>query len=259
MKPTTSPPTINPGELALATIGISAILKGDMPTVGLGRLDDMAAIPKKIVRLASKVCRGKLAYSAYEHEHKYKTLLDRISKPLPPAELAALQDKFPPEAGDIATGFSIAVQEALRDLKAVFPVSVYKTFAGPKNLEPNAARIGEFLNLLDVVNDPLRVFPLIARGALLKSQARIVRLVYPTFSAAVDAALYAVCAKYRGASPESNPFQLPPRAEYGVATWRVQRRAPFKPPVPPETPPQAKSRASQLAETPTQRATSPAR
>jgi hypothetical protein len=250
-------PQINPGELALATIGVSKILKGDMPHVGLGRLDEMASIPGKIERLASKVCLGTLTYTPYEHEHKYPTLLERLSKPLKPEELTGMLDEFPPEASDIAAGFSIAVQEALRDLKAVFPVSVYRTFAGPKNLEPNAARVGEFLNLLDVVNDPLRIFALIATGALLKSQAQIVRLVYPTFSAGVDAALYAASAKYRAASSESNPFQLPPRAEYGVKTWMGQRRVGFKPPTPPQPPPQAMSRLAQLTETAAQKATNP--
>ncbi len=246
---------ISPGELALASIGISTILKGKMPYVGLERMEDMAKIPGRIQRLAAKVCLGTLAYVPYEHEHKYTTLLTRLSKPLKQPEIEEMLTNFPVEASDIAAGFSIAVQEAMRDLKDVFPVSVYRTFAGPKNLEPNAQRIGDFLNLLDVVNDPLRVFALIATGALLKSQARIVRMVYPTLSAAIDEALREAVAKRRGASPESNPWQLSPRAEFGVATWNGARRVAFKGPeaAPPAVSP-TKSPIPELQKTPAQRA-----
>lgn len=250
---------INPGELALASIGLSPLLKDDMPKIGLGRLDEIARIPKQIEKLASKVCDGTLTYQPYEHEHSYKKLLDRLSRPLTHDEIVKLIDRFPQEASDIATAFSVEVQLALKDLRDIFPVSVYRTFAGPKNLEPNADLVFKFSNRLDVVNNPLRVFPLIATGALLKSQAQIVRQIYPTLSAAIDEALYAATAKHRADGSTLNPYQLPPRAEMGVATWLGQRRISYKAPALPAPAPQdPKSNPSKLA-TPVQATMPPQR
>lgn len=258
MNPTTGESTINPGELALASIGLSPIIKGDMPKIGLGRLNDMGDIPKQIAKLAGKVCDGELKYQPYAHEHGYRTLLAKLSSPLAQHEIDELIGKFHVEAGDIAAAFAVAVQEAIRDLKEIFPVQVYRTFAGPKNIEPNAEVVFNFLNRLDVVNDPLRVFPLIATGALLKSQAEIVRQVYPTLSAEIDTQLRAAVVKRRAASSERNPYQLPPRAEIGVAKWMGQK-APFRPPAPnpPPATPDEKSKMPKVRATNQQRSVSP--
>jgi hypothetical protein len=255
VKPTTES-TINPGELALASIGLSPIIRGDMPKIGLGRLNDMGNIPKEIARLAGKIADGELTYQPYAHEHSYKKLLERISSPLLQHEIDELIGKFHAEAGDIATAFSVAVQEALRDLKAIFPISVYRTFAGPKNIEPNADIVFQFLNRLDVVNDPLRVMPLIATGAILKSQAEIVRQVYPTLSAEIDSQIYAAVTKRRA---EKQSYQLPPRAEIGVAKWQGQK-APYRPPAPkpPAATPDERSQMAKNKATSVQKGTHPA-
>lgn len=249
---------INPGELALASIGLSPIVKGEMPKVGLGKLNDMGNIPKEITKLAGKLADGELTYQPYSHEHSYKTLLARLTNPLAQHEVADLIGKFHIEAGDIATSFAVAAQQALADLKAIFPVSVYKTYAGPKNIEPNANVVFEFLNRLDVVNDPLRVFPLIATGALLKSQADIVRQVYPTLSREIDTQIAAAVAKRRAASPISRPYQLPPRAEVGVAKWQG-RKAEFRPakPNPPAATQDEKSKMGNLKATGPQKPLAP--
>ena len=231
MNPTTNDGSINPGELALACIGLSPVIKGEMPKIGLGKLNDMGNIPKEITRLAGKLCDGELAYQPYSHEHSYKTLLDRLTNPLKQHEVADLIGKFHIEAGDIGTQFAIVVQQALQDLKAIFPVSVYRTFAGPKNIEPNANVVFEFLNRLDVINDPLRVMPLIATGALLGTQRDIVKQIYPTLSDFITKEIYSAVAKRRAEGPVTKPWQLPPRAEIGVAKWNGQK-AEFRPPKP---------------------------
>lgn len=256
MDPSTNDGVINPGELALACVGLGPIIRGDMPKIGLGRLNEMGNIPKEITRLAGKLCDGELKYQPYSHEHKYRTLLDRLTNPLKQHELDDLIGKFHIEAGDIATQFSIVVQQALADLKAIFPVSVYRTFAGPKNIEPNANVVFEFLNRLDVINDPLRVFPLIATGALLGTQRDIVQQIYPTLSGFMTKEIYAAVAKRRAEGPVTKPWQLPPRAEIGVAKWKDDK-APFRPakPNPPAAPPEeGKSKAAALKETGVQKA-----
>jgi hypothetical protein len=97
-----------------------------------------------------------------------------------------------------------------------YPISQYQTIAGSTNLQPTDMKKFKFKSVLEMVNEPLRVFELMSTGALLKSQAHAVRTVYPTLSACIDAALMneTVSAKAAKAS-----FELPPRAEYGVKNW----------------------------------------
>ncbi len=218
---------INPGELALATIGVSALIKGDVPKQGIGRLKEMARLPAQIDTLASKVADGTLEYSSTARAHDYKQLLSKLAKPLPSDAIVSLVAKFPHEASDIAGSFVIAAQQALTKIRDLFPVSVYKSFVGPVNLVPNDLAVWQFMSQLDVLNDPLRVFSLMATGALLKRQVDAVRAVYPTLSDAIDSALYRaiVADKAKKAS-----YQLPPRSEIGVAVWLGRKIAAYKPP-----------------------------
>lgn len=244
---------INPGELALATIGISAILRDEVPRQGVERLQRMAAIPKQILTLAGKVAAGNLTYQALPREHSYRALLDRLSSPLRPNEIQGLIDKFPGEGADIGAAFVIAAQQALQHVKDLFPVSVYTTFAGPKNMVPNDLAIWQFLSQLDVINDPMRVFALMSSGALLKRQADAIRLIYPTMSKAIDPALYGAISRRIAAKAS---YQLPPAAEFGVATWLGRRTvayAPVAPAPPPSAAPAKAPKAPGLA-TPNQRA-----
>lgn len=244
---------IDPGEVALATIGISAILRDEVPRQGVERLQRMAAIPKQIASLAGKVATGKLTYQALPREHSYRALLDRLSSPLRQSEIQGLIDRFPGAGADIGAAFVIAAQEALLHVKELFPVSIYTTFAGPKNMVPNDLAIWQFLSQLDVINDPMRVFALMASGALLKRQADAIRLIYPTMSAAIDPALYEAIARQIAARAS---YQLPPGAEFGVATWLGRRSVAYQPAAPAgpaPAAPLAKPKGNPLA-TPNQRA-----
>jgi hypothetical protein len=97
--------------------------------------------------------------------------------------------------------------------------------------------VWKFFSALEVLNDPLRVFPLIATGAILKSQVDAMREIYPTLSKEIDAAVYQAIAKKSAASGVRNPFRLPPRAELGVAVWLGRRIVPHQPPKKPDAPP----------------------
>lgn len=227
---------INPGELALASIGVSALIDGPPPKMGQGRRDEAEAIGRDIPRRARELVADEaMKRTPTPRAHSYKALLDRFARKLDEPLLAAhetqaLVDAFPAEASEMSGAFSMVAQAALEKLRTLFPMSEYRSFTGPKNLPPDDVKVWKFFNQLEVLNDPMRVFPLIATGALLKSQAQAVREVYPTLSQDIDAAIYAAIAK-KGAETNGK-YKLPPRAEMGVATWMGRRVVPYQPPKP---------------------------
>lgn len=249
---------INPGELALATIGVSAIIDGNVPKMGIERQRAAYAIPGKLQKLAADVVDGEIKRPPMPRPHSYRKLLDHFAKGLQPDQIQSLVAAFPHDASQMSGEFLLCAQAALEHLKKMFPMSVYSTFTGPQNLTPDDVSVWRFFSQLEVLDDPLRVFPLIATGALLKSQVQALREIYPTLSGqpdtneGIDAAIYGAVATRSAAAPLAKPFRLPPRAELGVATWLGRRLVPHqKPDARPQTPPapgpQSPGQANNLA------------
>lgn len=241
--------SVNPGELALATIGVSAIIDGNVPKMGIERQREALSIPNKLVKLAGDVVDGEIKRPPMPRAHSYRKLLDHFataldqeSKALKPQHIQALIDAFPHDASDMSGAFVLCAQAALQHLQKLFPMSVYSTFTGPQNLTPDDVSVWTFFSQLEVLNDPLLVFPLIATGALLKSQVLGMREIYPTLSDEIDTAVNGAIAKESAKSITAAGvvrFRLPPRAELGVATWLGRRTVPHqakKPDAGPQTP-----------------------
>lgn len=231
---------IDPGELALATIGVSAIIDGNVPKMGIERQREAYAIPGKLQKLAADVVDGEIKRPPMPRPHSYRKLLDHFAKGLQPDQIQSLVVAFPHDASQMSSSFLLCAQAALEHLKKLFPMSVYSTFTGPQNLTPDDVSVWRFFSQLEVLDDPLRVFPLIATGAILKSQVLALREIYPTLSGeeGIDKAIYGAVAKRSAAAPQSKQFHLPPRAELGVAIWLGRRLVPHqKPDARPQTPP----------------------
>ena len=230
---------IAPGEAALATIGMSNIIDGDVSKVGVGKLDEINGLDAQVVRLAKQLINDELPEPEMPRSHNYRALLDRLSAGLKPHEIEKLTHLFPESESDMAGQFLIQVQNAWQQLKDIFPTSDYNTFAGPTSMVPDTEAVWMFFLQLQVINDPLQVFPLIGAGALLDEQTKVLREFFPTFSQAVDTAIYAATAQARA---DKSSYRLPARAEYGNATWFSRRIAdpgdvkPITPPSPPKNP-----------------------
>ncbi len=225
--------SIAPGEKALAVIGMSNIIDDTVSKVGVGKLEEINSLDAQVVKLAKQLVDNELPEPEMPRKHNYRALLDRLSKGLPPHEIEKLTHLFPESESDMAGQFLISVQGAWEQLKSIFPTSDYNTFAGPTTLVPDTEAVWTFFLELAVINDPLSVFPLIGAGALLDPQVKVIREFFPTFSKAVDDAIYAASAQARAAK---SSYRLPPRAEYGNATWFGRRIAEFGE-VQPITPP----------------------
>lgn len=219
---------ISQGELALAQIGVSSVIDGEPPKMGIMRIENALALPKKIPALARDAIAGKLKYYPEKRKHNYTKLIERMSANLPEEEIRAMVDLFPLVAHEMAGAFSVIIQHTLEALKRLIPVSTITSFTGPRNIEPSDDRLWKFFNQLELLNDPMKVFSMISAGALLKSQAKAVQEIYPTLSEEFTTALYQAVADKVAES--DGKFRLAPRVEYGLGNWLGRRTVEYEPP-----------------------------
>lgn len=227
---------IDVGELALASIGIVAVIGDDVPRVGVGRKEDMARIERDIPKLARQLVNGELSRAPMERPHTYERLLEVLGGLPGSVDVQAWIEKFDVEdQADLGAPFATAAQSALKDLAAVFPRQSYVTLTGPKVLTPPTQQLADFYFVLDVVNNPLRMFNLMSVGGVLPRQRDAVRLVFPGISSAIDdavseALVNATAAKSQDATKLDKGARISPVVTFGIQMWRNQRIAEFRPP-----------------------------
>ena len=145
-------------------------------------------------------------------------------------------EKFNDEdQADLGTPFAIEAQSALNDIAAVFPRQSVHHDHRTEGASSPTQQLADFYFVLDVVNDPMRVFSLMSVGGLLPRQRDAVKLVFPGISAAIsdaiEEALVEATAK-RSTDPQKlgNGVRVSPVVTFGIQTWRGQRTAEFRPP-----------------------------
>ncbi len=205
----------NATEAVLATIGVSPLISKKVETFKKSQLDESQALPKKIERMTRQLAKDDFIDLPLFEASYSQTLRDLYDewKPEQVEAMAKAMEKWIP---DLTVEFMAKAKNVIDFLRSIFPRASYTTFIGSTNVVPTDVAIYQFESVLDVLNNPLRVFPLMANGSITKRQIAAVRLVYPTVSAAIDEALITVVADYKA---EKKTFELPPAAEIGVTKW----------------------------------------
>ena len=233
-----APPPIDPGEAALAIIGITPIISGDMPYFGVEKTREAENFIKRIDEAAKGLAAGDVQKPKIGRPHSYRTLLDKLSRGLSLDEIHGLVAKFSPEASSISGPFIIAVQQAMDHLKTIFPTSEYVTFTGPTSMTPPEDKVFEFFLQYAVVDDPLSVFGLMSTASLLRGQVATVKAFYPTISANITASTEGAIVAEK-AKKQSYQLRIP--ASDGFKTWLGQRTVDFQPMQPGRIVPQSRS------------------
>lgn len=209
---------ISPVEACLAVIGIRTIISAKVDKVGRVTLDRIDGIPKEVKQLARALVNDKLTETWYS-DLNYRATLADLAKGIDLQQVQDMADQFPPQYRDVGHALSLAASQIIQQLSTMIPTSVYQTVAGSTNLLPDDVKLWKFVSILEVLDNPLMVFALMNTGALLRSQAAAVRLIFPTLSGAIDAALFDATVKAKAAKKS---FELSPRAEVGVKAWMGQ-------------------------------------
>jgi hypothetical protein len=207
--------SIEPVELVLATIGVRPLISKTIEYFRKDQLEAADRIPSTIARMARQLTRGELEdVSLFEtsYDATLKDLYDQWNQ----AQLEAMANALETNAPGIAEVLILKGGEVLDYLRQIFPRSSYQTFLGAANVVPSDVAIYQFESVLEVLENPLKVFPLMGKGAITKRQVAAVRMVYPTLSAAIDEA---ITNAVLDAKVAKQSYQLPPEAEIGVSRW----------------------------------------
>lgn len=203
---------IDPGEAALAVIGVRAVISRKVGRVTAAQRKDIVSLPSRLYRLASKLCNGGLDAPAIDVP-TYAPLLDDLSEPFNVTQVERMVARLPAEA---QLPFMTAGKRAFDFLQAAIPRSVTRSVAGARNAAVPDIEYFRFLFKLCVLDDPLLVFSLAANGSLLASQVAAVRVIYPTLASAIDAAIQESVVDDLTVKKS---FELPYEAEIGVRVW----------------------------------------
>lgn len=218
-------PEIAPVESMLIAVGIDAIISRKVDKITKAKLASAAKIPTEIETLARKMVHGDLEPSFSLSDFNWRSAIKELAAGWEVQQVIDMTKSFPKEYQITASALIIKSQEVIKQLSEGLPLSRYQTLSGSINLIPTDTHIFKFSSLLEVVRNPLIVFSLMAAGALLKSQSHAIRAVYPTLSAAIDAAILQATIS---AKADKKSFELPPKAEYGVKAWFGQSPIPQK-------------------------------
>ena len=207
---------ITPSEALMATIGIKPVISRSVERVTLAQLREAQVINKKVTKLAKGVVNGDLD-TEYSDGLDYETVLNDLAKGFQIRQVQQMLAAFPAKYRSLAAGFTMLASSLATELQKMYPISNYSTVSGFINQKPSDLAYWSFVNVLEVLNDPLQVFPLMASGALLRKEAQAVRLVYPSLSQAIDQALFRATAS---AQAEKKSFvELDANAEIGIKAW----------------------------------------
>ncbi len=218
--------TIEVGEATLAVVGLTNVLKGDMPRIGVEKQREIIGLNKKIDGLAADFVYDRLPKKlSMPRPFTYRTLLEKFTKPIPADTMAKITAKFPADAMDTALSFKSTLTQAYAHVSESLPVADYDTYLGPKRIMPTSDKTFEFFNKLWVIDDPLICFQLMQCGALIPEQVAAVIEFFPSLHNYMKkATLDALVARNHR---EATFVNLPPRADRGLATFKQQRIVPY--------------------------------
>lgn len=207
---------LNPIEQLLAVVGVRPLVDKDVPFVTKAKVAEAAGLGARLEALSRDLCRGELAPMKL-YTVDYSATLRDLYEEWKPEQIEKLAKALEENAGTLLVDFQAKAKEVVTYLQGIFPRTSYETFLGASNVVPNDLAIYAFESVLEVLDEPMRIFTFIGQGALTKRQAEAFRLVYPTISEAIDEALLSAAAAEK---TKVRSYELPPAAEIGVARWQ---------------------------------------
>lgn len=203
---------IDKGEALLAVTGIRRVIDASSQEVPTEQVKESRAMAKTIRGLAKSLVMGEVPPPGKVGSKSYKRLLDELTQSI---DVDAMHDQV--RSGDLALAWVTAATRGYAFLQSALPKNLYNTQVSTMNLDVNDVDLWNFEELLDLIDQPLRLFNMIATGEIRLSQVQAVRMVYPTLCLCVDESIVDAITDQLVKDKE---FELPVSVEFGVATWR---------------------------------------
>lgn len=177
-------PPVDPGEELLARTGIRHALFRETSPLWL----------RKTAEPLEKQIRAKVAAFTTEKPRHIKVKLPEFdyddvlahltsTKPMAPESLARLD-------GDVASGYLVAVQRAIRYLSDQLPKSTITDMVSTRNVRPSDLTIAVFRRIFAVAQDPMVALTSLVDGTLTQDQVAALIAMFPGVYAAARAILF---------------------------------------------------------------------
>jgi len=147
---------------------------------------------------------------------QYRSLLKDLAMGWDPEQVLTMIETFPVQLRPYASALVVKMKALIDTLLTKYPQTNYVTATGSINLVPADKKIFKFVQILEVLCDPLSVLNLMSDGSLLHNQADAVRMVYPSLSQAIDANLLERTVAKKA---QDKSWELPERTEIGLRAW----------------------------------------
>ena len=219
------PDPLDPAEALLATTGLTVVLRGDMPLVGVMLQRRALDIPRRIKQLAKQMVADELSRAITMPRHiSYQDMDKLLSGPLPEQLIENTTARFPANVHDQAVSFMALVARIHDQLAESFPTQEYQTALGPVKIEPPSDQTWAFYSKYWIIDQPLIVFQLMQAGALLPDQVGAIQGYYPTLYENMKSAVLDALVQSKGGK---DMLQISPRLNRSVTTFLGQKMVPF--------------------------------
>jgi hypothetical protein len=221
-----APDPLNVAEATLALVGLTPVLTGNMPYIGVMKQREILAMPKRIQGLCDDMVNDRLPRKLkMPRDFSYLKLLDVFTGPMSEQAIGQIHGKYQPGLGDQAVEFISLVANCHKHLADMVPISTYDTVLGPVPIQPPGDKLWSFWNRYWVVNDPLIVMTLAQAGALNPEQVATLSEFYPSLYEHIKTGLVQALTKRK--LSQASFLSLPPRIDRGMTTLLQRRLVPF--------------------------------
>jgi len=218
---------LNPVEATLAVVGLTHVLMGDMPFIGVMKQREIMAMPKRIANVCDELVNDKLPRKLkMPPPFSYDKMLETFTQPIPDAAIERILGKFPPNVHDQGMAFVQYLAGVYRHVADMLPVQEYQTLLGTERIDPTEDKLWQFWNRYWVINDPTVCLILANAGALLPEQYAVMCEFYPTLCEHIKSGLLQALMKRKLREPKF--LNLLPRQQLGVDVLLQQKTVPFQ-------------------------------
>jgi hypothetical protein len=176
---------IDRGEALVAVVGMRRVIDRSLKYITLEERQRAARLEARIDQLAAQLVNGTLTGAEAPSPVDYDDMLTLLTEPPTVEQLELMIRSLPGEDHDDAAAFLAVAGGCWKYLQASLPIVVQRGLYGAENLPPSGVALTTFEFLLEVLDDPLCTFDLMAIGALLRSQGAALLSCYPTIHAAI--------------------------------------------------------------------------
>jgi hypothetical protein len=180
---------IDRGEALVAVVGMRRVIDRSLKYITIEEREKADRLEARIGALAAQLCNGTLSGADMPSPIDYDDLLTNLTEPPTVDELQMMIRSIPGEDHDDAAAFLAVAGGVWKYIGSTFPIVVKRNLYGAENLPPSDMMLTKFDFLLQVLDDPMVTFDLMANGALLRMQGQALQACYPTIHDAISSAV----------------------------------------------------------------------